>query len=109
MWLIPKWAQTIAQSARRQIAVRNRPVLTVSPTAFDALTRLPVVPPITNDGGSVRRIGFGVEISGIKTTGIVRCDPPRVLDMSERGGSKVDPLPTRISEDLPAKAAVLFQ
>jgi mRNA-degrading endonuclease toxin of MazEF toxin-antitoxin module len=89
--------------------VRHRPVLIVSPTAFNALTKLPVVLPITNGGGFVRRIGFGVEISGIKTTGIVRCDRPRGLGISERGGSKVDTLPAEILEDVLAKAAVLFQ
>ena len=50
---------------------------------------MPVVLPITNGGGFARRIGFGVEISGIKTTGVVRCDQPRVLDIAERGGRKV--------------------
>jgi mRNA interferase ChpB len=71
----------------------RRPVLVVSPTAFNEVTKLPVVLPITNGGGFVRRIGFSVAISGIKTTGIVRCDQPRVLDIAERGGSKVDTLP----------------
>ena len=35
----------------------HRPVLIVSPTAFNNATRLPVVLPITNGGEFARRIG----------------------------------------------------
>ena len=64
----------------------HRPVLVVSPAAFNSATKLPVVLPITNGGDFARRIGFAVEIAGIKTTGLIRCDQPRVLDLAERGG-----------------------
>ena len=60
----------------------SRPVLIVSPEAFNEATRLPVVCPITNGGDFARRIGFAVPISGIRTTGVIRCDQPRVLDLA---------------------------
>ncbi len=87
----------------------HRPVLIVSPSAFNSATQLPVVLPITNGGDFARRLGFGVEISGIKTTGLVRCDQPRVLDIAERGGRKVDTLPTALLEEVLAKVATLFE
>jgi mRNA interferase ChpB len=86
----------------------HRPVLIVSPSEFNSATKLPVVLPITNGGDFARRIGFAVEITGIKTTGLIRCDQPRVLDIAERGGHKVDTLPTVLLDDVLAKVATLF-
>lgn len=87
----------------------HRPVLIVSPSEFNAVTKLPVVLPITNGGDFARRIGFAVKISGIKTTGLVRCDQPRVIDLVERGGRKVDTLPGAQLDDVLAKVATLFE
>jgi len=87
----------------------HRPVLIVSPAEFNAATKLPVVLPITNGGDFARRIGFAVEITGIKTTGLVRCDQPRVLDLAERGARKVDTLPNALMEDVLAKVTTLFE
>ena len=87
----------------------HRPVLIVSPTQFNAATKLPVVLPITNGGDFARRIGFAVEITGIKTTGLIRCDQPRVLDIAERGGRKLDTLPAALLEDVLARVATLFE
>lgn len=55
----------------------HRPVLVVSPAAFNEAMKLPVVLPITNGGDFARRTGFAVAISGIKTTGAVRCGAVR--------------------------------
>ncbi len=87
----------------------SRPVLIVTPAAFNAATKLPVVLPITNGGDFARRLGFAVQISGIKTTGIVRCDQPRVLDITARGGRKVDTLPTELMDDVLARLATMFE
>ena len=87
----------------------HRPVLIVSSSEFNAATKLPVVLPITNGGDFARRIGFAVEITGIKTTGLVRCDQPRVLDITERQGRKVDTLPPALLDDVMAKLATLFE
>ena len=87
----------------------SRPVLVVSPDKFNAATQLPVVVPITNGGDFARRLGFVVEITGIKTTGFIRCDQPRALDLSARAARKVDTLPAEIMEDVLAKMATLFE
>ncbi len=86
-----------------------RPVLVVSPAAFNATTKLPVVLPITNGGDFARRIGFAVPISGIKTTGVVRCDQPRVLDPEARHGRKVDTLPGPLMDEVLARLAPIFE
>jgi mRNA interferase ChpB len=86
-----------------------RPVLVVSPTKFNEATKLPVVLPITSGGDFARRIGFAVPLSGIQTTGIVRCDQPRVLDLEARGGRKVDALPAEILDEVLARVVTLFE
>ncbi|MFT4113098.1 type II toxin-antitoxin system PemK/MazF family toxin [Silvibacterium sp.] len=86
----------------------HRPVLIISPTAFNQATRLPIVLPITTGGEFVRRIGFAVPLSGIRTTGVVRCDQPRVLDILARDGKKVDTLPAEILNEVLAKTLTLF-
>ena len=87
----------------------QRPVLVVSPTKFNEATKLPVVLPITGGGEFARRIGFAVPLAGIQTTGIVRCDQPRVLDITARGGRKVDALPPEIMDEVLAKVGTLFE
>lgn len=87
----------------------HRPVLVISPQAFNEATKLPVILPITNGGEFARRIGFAVPISGIKTTGVVRCDQPRVLDLHERNGRKIDTLPPEILVEVLAKLAAIFE
>ena len=86
----------------------SRPVLVVSPTVFNEVTKLPVVLPITNGGEFARRLGFAVALTGIKTTGIVRCDQPRVIDLVARHGRKVDTLPEAILDEVLAKVSTLF-
>jgi mRNA interferase ChpB len=87
----------------------SRPVLIVSPFEFNEATKLPIVCPITSGGDFARRIGFAVPITGIKTTGVVRCDQPRVLDLASRNARKVDTLPAAIMEEVLAKLAPLFE
>ena len=87
----------------------QRPVLVVSPTAFNEATQLPVILPITSGGEFARRIGYAVPITGIRITGVVRCDQPRTLDLAARGGRKVDALPPEILEDVLAVLVTLFE
>jgi mRNA interferase ChpB len=87
----------------------HRPVVIISPASFNAATKLPVVLPITNGGDFARRIGFAVEIQGIKTTGFVRCDQPRVLDIVERKGRKIDALPDDILAEVMARVVTIFE
>ena len=87
----------------------HRPVVIISPTAFNIATKLPVILPITSGGEFARRISFAVPLAGVRITGVVRCDQPRVLDIHARGGKKVDSLPSEILDDVLAKTATLFQ
>jgi mRNA interferase ChpB len=87
----------------------RRPVVIISPTAFNHATKLPVILPITSGGEFARRLGFAVPFVGVRIAGVVRCDQPRVLDIGARRGKKVDSLPSDILDDVLAKAATLFQ
>ncbi len=87
----------------------SRPVLVVSPAEFNEATKLPVILPITNGGEFARGLGFAVSVTGIKTTGIVRCDQPRVIDLAARHARKVDTLPAPLMDEVLAKVATLFE
>ncbi|HZB89557.1 MAG TPA: type II toxin-antitoxin system PemK/MazF family toxin [Terracidiphilus sp.] len=87
----------------------HRPVLIVSPTGFNTVTGLPVVLPITGGGAFARKIGFAVPLAGTRTTGVVRCDQPRVLDVGARGGRKVEALPQEILDEVLARVVTLFE
>lgn len=87
----------------------TRPVLIVSPKAFNEATGLPVVLPITTGGDFARRIGFAVPLENTRTRGIVRCDQPRVLDIHARGGRKVETIPPDILDEVMARVIVLFE
>lgn len=87
----------------------HRPVVIVSPDDFNRATGLPVILPIANGGDFARRIGFAVPLTGLRTTGVVRCDQPRVLDLNIRNGRKVESLPQAAMEEILAKAATIFE
>jgi mRNA interferase ChpB len=87
----------------------SRPVLIVSPAEFNEATRLPVILPITNGGEFARRLGFTVPVTGIKTTGFVRCDQPRVIDLVARHARKVDTLPEPLMNEVLARVVTLFE
>lgn len=89
----------------------TRPVLVVSPSAFNRLTKAPVVLPITSGGGFARTAGFAVSLMGAGTTtiGVVHCDQPRVLDLAARNGRKLESAPAAIMDEVLAKLAPLFE
>jgi mRNA-degrading endonuclease toxin of MazEF toxin-antitoxin module len=88
-----------------------RPVLILSSEAFNRITKLPVILPITSGGNFVRTAGFAVPLtgSGTKTTGVVRCDQPRVLDMAARGGKKLESIPDAIMDEVLARISPIFE
>ena len=77
----------------------TRPVLVVSASAFNRLTKTPVVLPITSGGNFARTASFTVSLmgTGSKTTGVVRCDQPRILDLNSRNAHKFRKHPGRDS------------
>src|ERR1700733_6914984 len=80
----------------------RRPVVIVSPEAFNRITRLPIVLPITIGGNFARTAGFAVPLTGAgtKTTGVIRCDHPRVLDLAARDGKKLENIPDAIMDEV---------
>jgi mRNA-degrading endonuclease toxin of MazEF toxin-antitoxin module len=88
----------------------RRPVLVVSPGAFNRLTRVPIVLPITSGGSFARTAGFAVSLTGAgtRTMGVVRCDQPRALDLGARGGRRLESVPEAIIDEVLAKLAPLF-
>ena len=88
-----------------------RPVLIVSPDAFNRVTRVPVVLPITSGGSFARSAGFAVPLAGtgMKTTGVVRCDQPRALDLGARGARRVESVPANVMDEVLARLAPIFE
>lgn len=89
----------------------RRPVLVVSPAAFNRLTKTPVVLPITNGGAFARTAGFAVSLmgAGTNTTGVVRCDQPRALDLRSRHGRRLESVPNAIMAEVLARLAPIFE
>ena len=88
----------------------TRPVLVVSPTAFNRLTKAPVVVPITSGGNFARTAGFAVSLvgAGTSTTGVIRCDQPRTLDLRARNARRLEAVPASIMDEVLARLAPLF-
>ena len=89
----------------------RRPVLVVSATAFNRLTKAPVVVPIMTGGSFARTAGFAVSLdaAGTKTTGVVRCDQPRTLDLEARNAQRQESVPPAIMDEVLAKIVPIFE
>ncbi len=89
----------------------RRPVLIVSPEPFNRITKVPIVLPITSGDNFARSAGFAVPLTGagIKTTGIIRCDQPRALDLATRGAKKLENIPNAIMDQVLARLAPIFE
>lgn len=88
----------------------TRPVLIVTPAAFNRVTRLPVVVPVTSGGNFARTAGFAVSLDGvgIRTTGVVRCDQPRTIDMKARGGKRLERVPETIMNEVLGRLSTIL-
>jgi mRNA-degrading endonuclease toxin of MazEF toxin-antitoxin module len=89
----------------------RRPVLVISPDAFNRVTKVPVVLPITGGGSFARTAGFAVSLTGAgtKTAGVIRCDQPRALDLRARSGKKVESVPDAIMDEVLAKLGTILE
>lgn len=85
-------------------------MLIVSPAAFNEVTGTPVVLPITTGRKIARRRGFAVPLvnSGTRTTGVIRCDQPRALDLGARNGTRLEAVPDPIMDDVLARLATIL-
>jgi mRNA interferase ChpB len=88
----------------------KRPVLIVSPGAFNRAPRVPVVLPITSGGRFAGAIGFAVSLDECDTAtkGLIRCDQPRALDLESRNAQKLESVPDEIIDDVLAKLQTIF-
>jgi mRNA-degrading endonuclease toxin of MazEF toxin-antitoxin module len=89
----------------------RRPVLIVSPEAFNRITKVPVVLPITSGGSFARTAGFAVPLTGAgtMTAGVVRCDQPRALDLAARGGRKLESVSGAVMDEVLARISPIFE
>ena len=89
----------------------TRPVLIVSPSASNRLTKTPVVLPITSGGNFACTASFAVSLmgAGTETTGVIRCDQPRALDLSSRNGRKLESVPEPIIDEVLARLSPIFE
>ncbi len=77
---------------------------------FNRVTRLPVVVPVTSGGNFARTAGFAVSLDGvgIRTTGVVRCDQPRTIDMKARGGKRLERVPETIMNEVLGRLSTIL-
>jgi mRNA interferase ChpB len=89
----------------------TRFVIIVSPASFNRVTKVPIVLPITSGGNFARTAGFAVSLTGAGTltTGIVRCDQPRALDLSARNARKLEHVPDAIMNEVLARLQPIFE
>jgi mRNA-degrading endonuclease toxin of MazEF toxin-antitoxin module len=89
----------------------RRPVLVMSPGKFNRVTGVPVVLPITTGGSFARTAGFAVSLmnAGTRTTGVVRCDQPRAVNLRARGAKRLESVPEDIIDEVLSKVGPLFE
>jgi len=47
--------------------------------------------------------------AGTNTTGVIRCDQPRAIDLSARHAKKLESVPESIMDEVLARLAVIFE
>lgn len=88
----------------------TRPVLVVSHNQFNAAAGTPIIVPITTGGAFARSRGFTVSLTGAGTTtsGVIRCDQPRPIDLAARNARFLETVPVEVIEEVLAKLATIF-
>jgi mRNA interferase ChpB len=89
----------------------TRPVLIISSSEINQLTRIAVVLPINSGGNFARSAGLSVPLmgAGTKTVGVVLCDQPRTIDLIARNGRRLESLPKPFVDEVLAKFISLFE
>ena len=85
-------------------------MLIVSPEPFNRLTGVPVALPIMSGRSYARTAGFTVSLAGAgtATTGVIRCDQPRALDLRASGARKLESIPAEIMDEVIARLVTIF-
>jgi mRNA interferase ChpB len=86
-----------------------RPVLVLSPAAFNALG-VALVAPITQGGDFARFAGFAVPLSGsgTETQGVALVNMVRTLDLEARGAKKIESAPAEVVDDALARLQTIL-
>ena len=60
--------------------------IVVSPSAYNAVSRMPYVAPITTSGQYSRMAGMAVNLTGtgLKVSGVIQCDQVKAVDLEAR-------------------------
>ena len=55
----------------------------------------------------IREQRHSLDDAGIRTTGVIRCDQPRVLDLAARNGKRLETVPEPIMDEVLARLTIL--
>jgi len=80
----------------------HRPVIVLTDEIYNQLTNAPYIAPITNGGAFAKRNKFSIDLEGrgLKTSGIVRCDQIRALDLMTRSARYVEAASEELIEEI---------
>ncbi|EBH9979234.1 type II toxin-antitoxin system PemK/MazF family toxin, partial [Salmonella enterica subsp. arizonae serovar 40:z36:-] len=61
-------------------------------------------------GNFARTAGFAVSLdgAGTRTTGVIRCDQPRTIDMGARNGKRLERLPDAVVNEVLARLEAIL-
>ena len=86
-------------------------LVSLNPTSGHEQKRRCPVLPIASGGNFARTAGFALPLTGpgAKTTGVIRCDQPRALDIAARGGKKLESSPEALMDEVLAKISPILE
>lgn len=89
----------------------RRPVVVITPQAFNLITRTPWVLPITAGGNFPRSAGFAVPLSGLglETQGVVLCNQLRAVDINGRKGKWIERAPQTLIDEILLKLLPILE
>lgn len=86
----------------------HRPVLILSPAAFNRLG-VQLVAPITTGGAFARHRGFAVPVQAGRIDGVVLCNQIKTIDLAARQGRRVAQASDEVIEEVLARVSTLLQ
>ncbi len=88
----------------------RRPALVITPHEVNKLSNIVMIAAITNGGNFARNMGFTVNLTGLglETTGVVRCDQVRSIDVVQRNASFKEHAPDELCSEVLGKLAAML-
>lgn len=86
------------------------PALVITPYEINRLSNIVMVAAITNGGNFARDMGFTVTLMGLglETTGVIRCDQIRSVDVIQRNASFKEHAPDELCSEVLGKLAAIL-